>query len=57
VYSPSQRRLLPEGSPVVIEEQPAPDRSGLIPPRLALRCTAWLVFDAAAPAAARPWNR
>ncbi len=57
MYSPSQRRLLPEGSPVVIEEQPAPDRSGLIPPRLALRCTAWLVFDAAAPAAARPWNR
>jgi hypothetical protein len=55
-YLPSLQRLLPEGSPVVIEERPAPDRSSLDPPGLILRCTACgssLVFDAAA-AAVRP---
>ena len=61
-YPPSLQRLLPEGSPVVFEEGPAPGRSSLDPPRLVMRCTACdssLVFDAAAgpPAAARPWSR
>ncbi len=57
-YAPSLHRLLTEGSPVVIEEQPAPDRSTRDPPRLVLRCTAcdsWLVFDSAATAG--PWSR
>ena len=47
-YPPSLQRLLPAGSPVVLEEWAAPDRSTLDPPRLVLRCTAcrsWLVFD------------
>ncbi len=62
-YPPSLQRLLPAGSPVVLEEQTASDQSRHGLPRLTLRCTACearLVFDAAAappPAAARPWSR
>jgi hypothetical protein len=56
-YLPSLRRLLPEGSPVVIETLPAPERSSREPPRLVLRCTACgscLVFDSAAAAELAP---
>jgi MFS family permease len=50
-YAPSVQRLLPDGSPVVLEQWPAPERSHLDPPRLVLHCRACdarLAFEAAA---------
>jgi hypothetical protein len=49
-YVPSLQRLLPEGTPVVLEEWPAHERSTLDPPRLVLHCRscdARIAFDAA----------
>lgn len=49
-YVPSLKRLSPKGSPVVLEQWPAPGRSTLDPPRLVLHCRACdvrLAFDGA----------